>query len=182
LKTLIVTGGAGFIGSNFILYMLEKYQDYKILNLDKLTYAANKEYLNSVATDPRYELVVGDILDRDLVMRLFSERDVEGVVHFAAESHVDNSISGPAVFIETNIKGTLTLLEAARAHWMDAPFKPKAGKEIAGSYTSVPMKFTARSAKPGFSVKTLLMHRIAHTAPRRRGATFSRAPGTILTD
>jgi len=129
LKTLIVTGGAGFIGSNFILYMLEKYQDYKILNLDKLTYAANKEYLNSVATDPRYELVVGDILDRDLVMCLFSERDVAGVVHFAAESHVDNSISGPAIFIETNVKGTLTLLEAARAHWMDAPFTPKAGKE-----------------------------------------------------
>ncbi|MFZ5630016.1 MAG: dTDP-glucose 4,6-dehydratase [Spirochaetota bacterium] len=129
MKTIIVTGGAGFIGSNFILHMLEKYQEYKILNLDKLTYAANKEYLNPVAADPRYELVVGDILDRELVMRLFTERDVAGVVHFAAESHVDNSISGPAVFIETNIKGTLTLLEAARAHWMEAPFKPKPGKE-----------------------------------------------------
>ncbi|HMV34859.1 MAG TPA: dTDP-glucose 4,6-dehydratase [Turneriella sp.] len=129
MKTIIVTGGAGFIGSNFILHMLERYQDYKILNLDKLTYAANKEYLESVASDPRYELVVGDILDRELVMRLFSQHDVAGVVHFAAESHVDNSISGPAVFIETNIKGTLTLLEAARAHWMDAPFRPKAGKE-----------------------------------------------------
>ena len=129
MKTIIVTGGAGFIGSNFILHMLERYQDYKILNLDKLTYAANKEYLESVASDPRYELVVGDILDRELVMRLFSQHDVAGVVHFAAESHVDNSISGPAVFIETNIKGTLTLLEAARAHWMDAPFRPKARKE-----------------------------------------------------
>ncbi len=129
MKTIIVTGGAGFIGSNFILYMLEKYQDYKILNLDKLTYAANKDYLNSVSSDPRYRLVVGDILDLELVTRLFREHDVAGVVHFAAESHVDNSISGPAVFIETNVKGTLTLLEAARAHWMDAPFQPKAGKE-----------------------------------------------------
>jgi dTDP-glucose 4,6-dehydratase len=129
MKTIIVTGGAGFIGSNFILYMLEKYQDYKILNLDKLTYAANTEYLTSVAADPRYELVVGDICDRELVMRLFGEREVAGVIHFAAESHVDNSISGPEVFIETNIKGTFTLLEAARAHWMEAPFKAKPGKE-----------------------------------------------------
>jgi dTDP-glucose 4,6-dehydratase len=129
MKTIIVTGGAGFIGSNFILHMLEKYQDYKILNLDKLTYAANKEYLNPVTADPRYELVVGDILDRELVMRLFSEREVAGVIHFAAESHVDNSISGPEVFIETNIKGTFTLLEAARVHWMEAPFKAKPGKE-----------------------------------------------------
>jgi dTDP-glucose 4,6-dehydratase len=129
MKTIIITGGAGFIGSNFILHMLEKYQNYKILNLDKLTYAANKEYLNPVTADPRYELVVGDIRDRELVMRLFSEREVAGVIHFAAESHVDNSISGPEVFIETNIKGTFTLLEAARAHWMEAPFKAKPGKE-----------------------------------------------------
>lgn len=129
MKTIIVTGGAGFIGSNFILHMLAQQRDYRILNLDKLTYAANREYLNSVSSDPRYELVVGDILDRDLVRRLFAERDVHGVVHFAAESHVDNSISGPAVFVETNVKGTLTLLEAAREHWLEAPFKPKPGKE-----------------------------------------------------
>jgi len=129
LKTLIVTGGAGFIGSNFILYMLEKYKDYTIINLDKLTYAANKDYLNPVAHDARYELVVGDILDQELTLRLFSRPDVVGIVHFAAESHVDNSISGPAIFIETNVKGTLTLLEAARASWFDAPFQPKAGKE-----------------------------------------------------
>lgn len=128
MKTIIVTGGAGFIGSNFILYFLEKYRDYKIINLDKLTYAANTDYLKPVATDPRYELVVGDILDRELVSRLFTEHNVEGILHFAAESHVDNSILGPAVFVETNVKGTLALLEAARAHWLDAPFKPKPGK------------------------------------------------------
>lgn len=129
MKTIIVTGGAGFIGSNFILYFLEKYRDYKVINLDKLTYAANTDYLKPVATDPRYELVVGDILDRELVSRLFTEHNVEGVLHFAAESHVDNSILGPAVFVETNVKGTLALLEAARAHWFDAPFKPKPGKQ-----------------------------------------------------
>lgn len=129
MKTIIVTGGAGFIGSNFILYMLEKYRDYKIINLDKLTYAANTDYLKPVADDPRYELVVGDILDRELLVRLFKQHNIAGVLHFAAESHVDNSIQGPAVFVETNVKGTLTLLETARAHWFDAPFKPKPEKE-----------------------------------------------------
>ncbi len=129
MKTILVTGGAGFIGSNFILHLLEKYKDYRVVNLDKLTYAAKREYLASVESDARYELVQGDILDKDLLFSLFAKHDISGVIHFAAESHVDNSISGPAVFIETNVKGTLSLLEAARAHWLDAPFKPKPGKE-----------------------------------------------------
>lgn len=129
MKSILVTGGAGFIGSNFVLHVLEKYADYKIINLDKLTYAANTAYLSSVEKNPRYRLVHGDILDSTLLGKIFSEENVEGIIHFAAESHVDNSISGPAVFIETNVKGTLTLLEAARAAWMDGPFKVKAGKE-----------------------------------------------------
>lgn len=129
MKSLLVTGGAGFIGSNFILHALEKYQDYRIINLDKLTYAANTSYLASVETNSRYRLVKGDILDASLLEKIFSEENILGVVHFAAESHVDNSISGPALFIETNVKGTLSLLEAARKHWLDAPFKPKPGKE-----------------------------------------------------
>lgn len=129
MKNILVTGGAGFIGSNFILHLLGKYQDYRVVNLDKLTYAAKREYLAAVESDARYELVQGDILDKDLLFSLFAKHDFAGVIHFAAESHVDNSISGPAVFIETNVKGTLSLLEAARAHWLDAPFKPKPGKE-----------------------------------------------------
>lgn len=129
MKTILVTGGAGFIGSNFILHLLEKYPNYRVVNYDKLTYAANKDYLAPVAQDSRYELVEGDILDKDLLFKIFTEKQISGVIHFAAESHVDNSISGPAVFIETNVKGTLSLLEAARAHWFDGPFKPKAGKE-----------------------------------------------------
>lgn len=129
MKSILVTGGAGFIGSNFVLHLLEKYPDYKIVNLDKLTYAANTAYLSSVEGNPRYRLVHGDILDSVLVGKIFSEENVAGVIHFAAESHVDNSISGPVVFIETNVKGTLTLLEAARAAWMDGPFKVKPGKE-----------------------------------------------------
>ena len=129
MKTILVTGGAGFIGSNFILHMLEKYKDYRVINLDKLTYAANRAYLSAVESDTRYEFVQGDILDKELLFSLFAKHEISGVVHFAAESHVDNSISGPAVFIETNVKGTLSLLEAARAHWLDAPFKAKPGKE-----------------------------------------------------
>lgn len=129
MKTILVTGGAGFIGSNFILHMLEKYKDYRVINLDKLTYAANRAYLSAVESDTRYEFVQGDILDKELLFSLFAKHEISGVVHFAAESHVDNSISGPAVFIETNVKGTLSLLEAARAHWLDAPFKAKPGNE-----------------------------------------------------
>lgn len=129
MKNILVTGGAGFIGSNFVLHLIEKYPEYTVVNLDKMTYAANKDYLASVAENPRHKLVAGDILDKELVFKIFADHNIEGVIHFAAESHVDNSISGPAVFIETNVKGTLSLLEAARSHWLDAPFKVKAGKE-----------------------------------------------------
>ncbi len=109
---ILVTGGAGFIGSNFILYMMEKYPDYKIVNLDKLTYAANLENLKSVAGNPNYEFIQGDICDKNIVKKAMAPCDL--VVHFAAESHVDRSIEGPAVFIETNVVGTLVLLETAR--------------------------------------------------------------------
>lgn len=108
---LLVTGGAGFIGSNFILYWLKKYPQDQIVNLDKLTYAGNLENLNSVEKDPNYSFVQGDICDMKLVSSLIKETDL--VVHFAAESHVDRSISDPAPFIKTNIEGTYILLEAA---------------------------------------------------------------------
>lgn len=129
MTSLLVTGGAGFIGSNFILYFLEKYSNYRLINLDKLTYAADLSYLKSVENDPRYVFIQGDIRDAALVQKLFRDYDIRGVLHFAAESHVDNSIRGPEIFIETNIKGTFTLLEAARAHWFESPQKPRAGYE-----------------------------------------------------
>lgn len=109
---LLITGGAGFIGSNFILYLLKKYPDYKIINLDKLTYAGNLENLKKVENNPNYEFVKGDICDSNLVNSLVS--DCEIVVHFAAESHVDRSIMDSGEFVRTNILGTQTLLEAAR--------------------------------------------------------------------
>ena len=117
-KTILVTGGAGFIGSNFVPYFCEKYPEYKIINLDKLTYAGNLDNLRECELMPNYMFIQGDICDSELIEKIFTENDVRGVIHFAAESHVDNSIRGPRAFINTNIVGTFNLLDAARRHWM----------------------------------------------------------------
>ena len=98
----MITGCAGFIGSNFVYYMLKKYDDILLVNLDKLTYAGNLENLKGVEGDHRHVFVQGDICDEELIERLFTEHDIRGVIHFAAESHVDNSIKGPRAFMETN--------------------------------------------------------------------------------
>ncbi|WP_282198827.1 dTDP-glucose 4,6-dehydratase [Collibacillus ludicampi] len=127
--TILITGGAGFIGSNFILYFLETYPKYRIVNLDKLTYAGNLDNLREVEHHPRYTFVQGDICDRELVESLFREHDIRGVIHFAAESHVDNSIKEPDIFVRTNVHGTFTLLDVAKAHWLEAPHKLKRGYE-----------------------------------------------------
>ncbi|RLD25261.1 MAG: dTDP-glucose 4,6-dehydratase [Bacteroidetes bacterium] len=128
-KTYLVTGGSGFIGSNFIPYFLESNPECQIVNLDLLTYAGNPENLSEVENNPRYHFVKGDIRDFDLVNQLFEQYQFIGVFHFAAESHVDNSITGPAAFIDTNINGTFNLLEVARNHWLESPGVFKAGKE-----------------------------------------------------
>ena len=109
--TLLVTGGCGFIGSYFIKYWLSKYPNDHITNLDKLTYAGNLKNLKDIEKDKRYTFVQGDICDKELVMDI--TKDIDLIVHFAAESHVDNSIEGPEEFIKTNVEGTLILLEAA---------------------------------------------------------------------
>ena len=113
---ILVTGGAGFIGSNFILQRMER-EASSVVNLDKLTYAGNLRSLESIAADPRYEFVHGDIVDRDLVRRLLEQHQPSAIVHFAAESHVDRSIRGPDDFVHTNVNGTFSLLEEARAYW-----------------------------------------------------------------
>lgn len=110
---ILVTGGAGFIGSCFIRHMLNTHPDYKIVNLDALTYAGNLENLYDVKDNPNYEFIHGDICDKKLVPQLIS--GVDAVINFAAESHVDRSITGPEIFIETNIKGTVNLLQTAKA-------------------------------------------------------------------
>jgi len=124
-KTILVTGCAGFIGSNFVPYFIDKYENYNIVNLDLLTYAGNLENLIEVENHPRYKFIKGDICNRELVEFIFDEYDVRGVIHFAAESHVDNSIKNPGVFIETNVNGTFTLLDVAKNKWMEKPFKYK---------------------------------------------------------
>lgn len=118
-KKILVTGSAGFIGCNFVRYMLAKYGDINIISLDKLTYAGNKENLAGLPDESRHVFVKGDICDRSLVDKLLREHTIDTIVHFAAESHVDRSIEGPAAFIETNIVGTFTLLDAARKYWLD---------------------------------------------------------------
>ena len=117
MKTYLVTGGAGFIGSNFIIYMLKKYNDIKIINLDKLTYAGNLENLKSIEDDERYEFVQGDICDKELVSGLFKKHTIDYVAHFAAESHVDRSIKEPEIFAKTNVLGTVNMLNCAKEAW-----------------------------------------------------------------
>lgn len=111
-KKLLVTGGAGFIGSCFVRHILSKYQDYKVINIDSLTYAGNIENLDDIKENPNYTFVKGNICDKKLVQELISQ--VDWVVNFAAESHVDRSITGPEIFIETNVQGTLNLLQASK--------------------------------------------------------------------
>lgn len=124
MEKLLITGGAGFIGSNFVRYLLREAPEVKIVNLDKLTYAGSKENLKDLADPLRHTLVEGDVCDQALVEELMREHRIDTVVHFAAESHVDRSIIGPSPFIQTNIFGTFSLLEAARLVWLEEKLLP----------------------------------------------------------
>lgn len=129
MRNILITGGAGFIGSNFIEYFMDKYRDYNIINLDLLTYAGNLDNLSSVATNPNYTFIKGDICDINLVQNIFRDYNITDVIHFAAQSHVDNSIKTPDIFVKTNINGTFNLLHCAYLSWFDAPFTPKESKK-----------------------------------------------------
>ena len=126
MKTYLVTGGAGFIGSNFILYMLEKYPDIRIVNVDKLTYAGNLENLRDAEQNPNYIFKQADICDKEAMEALFAAYDFDYVINFAAESHVDRSISDPEIFVRTNVLGTVNLLNCAKKAWQtgDDQYKP----------------------------------------------------------
>lgn len=117
MKTYLVTGGAGFIGSNFIHHMLNKHLEIKIINLDKLTYAGNLENLKDIQDSPNYIFIQGDICDKKLLENLFSAHHIDYVVNFAAESHVDRSIKSPEIFVKTNVLGTVNLLNVAKNAW-----------------------------------------------------------------
>ena len=124
-KNLLVTGGAGFIGSNYIEYLLKKYKSIKIYNLDSLTYAGKLQYTKNFKNNVNYKFIKGNICDSILVDKIFSEYKIDGVINFAAESHVDNSIKNPEIFIKTNINGVFNLLNISYKYWMNEPHKPK---------------------------------------------------------
>ena len=121
MKTILVTGGAGFIGSNFVKHMHEKYPEYKIINIDALTYAGNLENLKDIDGSPNYEFIKVDIRDRQKIEEIFMNNEITSVVNFAAESHVDRSIEEPEVFLTTNIIGTQVLLDTAKKYWKVNP-------------------------------------------------------------
>jgi dTDP-glucose 4,6-dehydratase len=129
MKSILVTGGAGFIGSNFTVHFLQNHKHTRIINYDALTYAGDLTNLHEVEGYPNYIFVKGDVLDRLLLEKVFHQYEISGVVHFAAESHVDNSIAGPEAFVRTNVLGTFTVLDVARRTWMDSPFRAKPGKK-----------------------------------------------------
>jgi len=121
MKTILITGGAGFIGSNFVKLMIEKHPEYKIINIDALTYAGNLENLKDINNNPNYEFIKVDIRDREKIEEIFKNNDITSVVNFAAESHVDRSIEEPEVFLTTNIIGTQVLLDTAKKFWKVNP-------------------------------------------------------------
>lgn len=147
MTKLLVTGGAGFIGANFVQYWLRQHPADEVVVLDALTYAGNRANLDPVRDSGRFELVVGDINDTELMERLLRERAIDTLVHFAAESHVDRSITGPAAFIEANVVGTHSLLQAARAVWLSGSGRPHrfhhiSTDEVFGSLTADAPAFT----------------------------------------
>lgn len=135
-RTILITGGAGFIGSHVVRLFVKKYPDYKIINLDKLTYAGNLENLKDIEDLPNYSFVKADIGDYDTIRAVIAENNVDGIIHLAAESHVDRSIKDPFVFAKTNVLGTLTLLQAAREYW-----EPKGWEVDSLSGDKVPVRF-----------------------------------------
>lgn len=175
-ETILVTGGAGFIGSNFIPYFMEKHPDYKIVNLDKLTYAGNLANLTEVENNPNYTFVQGDICDENLVSRLFDDTALPAS-SISLPKATSTTLSKARAHSSTPTSvGTFNLLEAARTHWFDAPFSPKPGCEAAASTISPPTKCMARLAPRAFLRKPRLT---PQTAPIRRAKpvrTFSFAP------
>ena len=153
-KNILVTGGAGFIGCNYVRYMLASDRAIEIVNLDKLTYAGSLDNLSDLTDEPRHHFVQGDICDQALVKKLLQQYNIDTIVHFAAESHVDRSLAGPAEFITSNIIGTFTLLEAARECWLQGKglnesqcrFHHISTDEVYGTLTATDKPFTEATA------------------------------------
>lgn len=140
MKKYLIVGCAGFIGSNFVYYMLKKYDDILLVNLDKLTYAGNLENLKGVEGDPRHVFVQGDICDKELVASLFEKYDFDYVINFAAESHVDRSIANPEIFVQTNVMGTVIYSREQKT--CGTTQRPRHGKRARSTCRSLQMRYT----------------------------------------
>ena len=169
MKKYLITGCAGFIGSNFVYYMLNKYDDILLVNLDKLTYAGNLENLKGVEGDKRHGLVQGDICDRALVTSLFEKYDFDFVINFAAESHVDRSITNPEICVETNVLGTVNLLQCAKNAW----YRDGAWAEGRNICRCPPTKCTALWARTATLWRRRPCAPTARTLPPRQVPTCS---------
>ncbi len=172
MTTILVTGGAGFIGCNFVRQWLAE-EPGRVVNLDKLTYAGNLDSLADLPDEGRHIFVQGDIGDGPLVSRLLAEHRPRAIVNFAAESHVDRSIDGPAAFVETNVVGTFRLLEATRRYWGELPPEPAAAFRFR---TSRPTRSTARWGPPAASPNALRAPPTRPTRPPRPPAIISCGP------
>jgi len=172
---ILVTGGCGFIGANFIHLALDRLPECRIINLDKLTYAGNPANLADYDGNSRYHLVKGDINDRQLLDRLFTEEKIDMVVHFAAESHVDRSITGPGEFIHTNIDGTFTLLEAARQAWSDQTEEGSQSKNYRFLHVSTDEVYGSLGATGYFTETTPYDPRSPYSASKAAADHLARA-------
>ena len=187
-RTIVITGGAGFIGSHVVRLFVNKYPDYHIINLDKLTYAGNLANLKDIEDKPNYEFVKMDICDFDAFYKLMQDKKVDGIIHLAAESHVDRSIKDPFTFAKTNVMGTLSLLQAAKLYWESLPEKYENKRfyhistdEVYGALelrrpavlSIIWLMVTSSSWRPRSTIRTLL------TVPQRLLPTTSCVPSTI---
>ncbi|OGO38946.1 MAG: dTDP-glucose 4,6-dehydratase [Chloroflexi bacterium RBG_16_57_11] len=178
MQNVIVTGGAGFIGSNFVRYLLGADHQVRIINLDALTYAGSLENLKNLPASERHIFVQGDICDRALVDDLLARYQIDTIVHFAAETHVDRSILGPEQFIRTNVMGTFTLLEAARRYWLDEKANPVAPQEVRFHHISTDEVFgTLQPDDPPFSEITPYAPRSPYAASKAASDHLVRAYG-----
>ena len=178
MKNVLVTGGAGFIGSNFVHYLLGEESEISLVNLDLLTYAGNLGNLKDCENDLRYHFVKGDVRDRRLLKELFARYDFDTVVHFAAESHVDRSITDPEVFLTTNIMGTQELLDAAKQHWKIKPdnkYSREYREGVRYLQVSTDEVYGALGAKGMFTEKTALAPNSPYSASKASADMMVRA-------